>query len=223
MRRRRVRCLECGAYFELAAERPPVNVSLVVSRGRASSRGKVRLAGGETLAVGDERVFEMGEQAVGVQLTALELAGGERVERARAEDVACVWARAVDEVELRIVVQKGWRSQPRVVKVHGLYELSVGSEESLGGTGFRIKALRLRAGRTLRRDMDVAQAKDVQTVYAEPAGGRRDAGGERNGGRAGRAGRIGWGTSTDRRGGHNQSAKTGGGRSWIAGRKRGMS
>jgi uncharacterized Zn finger protein len=164
---RRVRCRECGIYFDLPPEKSPVSVGLRVSRHGSTESERVELRGDETLYVGDERVFEIGYGAVGIEITALELAGGKRVESSDALNLECIWGRAVDEVTVRVTVQRGSRSTSRQIKVHGLYEFTVGEIERISGVIFRIKTIRTRHGQTLKRSGDSASAKDIRTIYAE--------------------------------------------------------
>jgi len=174
--RRRVRCTECGAYFDIPPEGSKIEVRLQVSRQGQTSHEKAMLRDDELLYVGEERVFNTGEGVAGVEVTALELADGRRVEESKVGLLACIWARAIDEVTIRVTLQKGWRSKSHRIDVHGLYEFSVGTEERLGGLHFRVKALRTRDGLTLKRYGNVAAAKDLRTVYAEePRTGRHRA------------------------------------------------
>jgi len=170
---RRVRCAECGTYFDLPPEKKPVEVSLIVSRHGRTTKEKVALRPGETLSMDEERVFDIGGEVAGARITALELKGGRRREQATAGELACIWAMAIDEVTVRVTVQSGWRSKSSLLKVHGIYEFSVGGEEDLGGVNFRVKALRTRDGVTFRRKGDAVLAKDLRTIYAEEPRARR--------------------------------------------------
>ncbi len=169
---RRVCCNDCGTYFDMPPKKPSIEVRLQLSRHGQTGQEKVSITGDELLFVGEERVFDTGEGVAGVQITALELQDGKRVEESIASDLSCIWARAIDEVVLRVTIQKGRFSKSQQISVHGLYEFSVGTEERIGGLNFVVNIIRTRDGHTLKRTGDRAAAKEIRTIYAREPRGR---------------------------------------------------
>ena len=169
---RMVRCNGCGTYFDMPPKKPHIEVRLQLSRHGQTSQEKVSVIEDESLFLGEERVFGTGDGVAGVQITALELNDGKRVDESIASDLSCIWARAIDDVVLRVTIQKGRHSKSHQISVHGLYEFSVGTEERIGGLNFVVNIIRTREGYTLKRTGDTATAKDIRTIYAREPRGR---------------------------------------------------
>jgi len=143
----------------------PLQVRAVVSREGESSVCSVDLLDSDTCAVGDLIVAECGDEAVGVEITAIE-AGERRLQRARASDVTTLWTRAVEQVVVKISVHAGRQTLPLYQVADGEQEYVVGGIYTIGGRRFRISHIKLRDGPVLRKEGWKAFARRIKRIYA---------------------------------------------------------
>jgi len=170
-----VRCTECDHVHKttLPDERT-VDLAVVISQDGESFDATVDAPADERLAVGEEFVAETDEAIMTVRITSLELPDGERVENARAEDVATAWTRAVGNVTVNATVHPtdGRRDETKSVEFHvpGDYEFTVGDTDELGEYEFTVEGIHIRDDATgydyekLDYDGDRAAAKDVKRL-----------------------------------------------------------
>ena len=97
-----LQCEECGSVHK---EKKPKNVlvRVILSKGEKSIHTRAMLAGmirkGDELVIDDEAT---GEAAL-AQVTSVEV-GDKRMDKGLAEDIKTIWARAIDEVIVKIAV-----------------------------------------------------------------------------------------------------------------------
>lgn len=172
-----VRCSECGHVHKVQPERERVaTVDVIVSQGGEAVPTTVELPADQRLAVGEEFVLESDEVLSTVRVTALELDGQRRRERATAEAVETVWTRAVDNVGVDVTIHPGDGPRSESVSARyylpGEYELEVGATVELEDDDLEIDAIVVRDDATgYDRDRydhagDVVLAKDATRVYA---------------------------------------------------------
>ena len=172
-----VRCGECGHVHKVQPEdEPEETLDVVVSQGGESFTANVTTPADEVVAVGDEFLLETDELLATVRVTSVELDGDRRRESAPAEEIATVWTREVDNVEINVTVhpQDGYNETSRsiTVQVPGDYELAVDARETFDEEEVTIDAIVVRDDASgYRRDRfeepgDVVFAKDAKRVYA---------------------------------------------------------
>lgn len=172
-----LRCLACSHVHKARLPEPrTVDRRVIVSHAGESTATATSIPAEETLAVGEEFVVETDEALHEVRITALELEGDRRTDRARAEDVRVVWTRVVDNVAVNATVHPadGRRDESRSVTVHvpGDHEFVVGATETVDDRSVRITGLHLADDARdserspLTREGDAREAKDVKRLYA---------------------------------------------------------
>ncbi|HIH70363.1 HVO_0476 family zinc finger protein [Methermicoccus shengliensis] len=164
-----VRCSRCGTVHAHQPLRVPSKmVRVVVSTGEHSEAMSVRIDADEVLEVGMQRLFD-DEESGNVRLceiTALE-AGARRPRRAHAHQVDTVWARAIDEVELKVSYPEGPISRSLSAKVDGSLEVVVGDTYTLGGCTVRVEKIKIRNGGYISRRGGSAPAYAIKRVFAK--------------------------------------------------------
>jgi uncharacterized Zn finger protein len=157
-----VQCRECRqVHRAVLASARQREVPLIISKGGASERARVALPDDEQLAVGDELVAA--EQQV--KVTALDRRDGRRVRRARADELATIWAVNFEEFTVKFSVNMGRKTISKAVQVSPHDRFSVGDELDLDRLRIYIHAIKTREG-TLHRGS--AEARDVVRVFARP-------------------------------------------------------
>ncbi len=163
-----LKCEQCGFVHRLPHEKKKViMLKVIVSRGGESSAQSLEVNADEELKAGDEFVIDVGEEVSGVRIQSLELHTGGRSEQAKAEDVRAIWARAIDEVVVKIAVQRLGETQSLDYKVNGDYEFAIGDIMKLKGYEVRISAIKVRDGGIFRRTGKSVKAKDVRRIYSK--------------------------------------------------------
>lgn len=176
-----VRCLGCEHVHKVTLETPTTrSIRIVVSTADESERLSVDVPVEETLRVGEEFVAEADGGPIGVRITSLELAAGERVEAATPPELGTIWTRAVDNVAVSATVHPddGEREATRSETYYlpGDAELTVGEDVPHVEEQVRIEGLILRDDavdydrRKLDRRDRTALAKDVKRLYARRHG-----------------------------------------------------
>ncbi len=190
-----LKCDQCGFIHRLPHEKKKViTLKVIVSRGSESSAQSLKVDADEELKAGDEFVIDIGEEVSGVRIHSLELNTGGRSEQAKAKDVRAIWARAIDEVVVKIAVQRLGETQSLDYKINGDYEFTIGDLMKLKGYEVRISAIKVRDGGIFRRTGKSVKAKDVRRIYSKILSQERRAVGEglraskkRSGGDSGKA------------------------------------
>jgi uncharacterized Zn finger protein len=156
-----VRCEECGTVHSVQAERERlVCLKVIVSSDRQSQPYFISIPARELLRVGEELlVDDPAKEVVMTQITSLET--DRRVESAPAASVKTVWARATDQVPVKISVYRHGQTRPFKISVPGDELFSVGEARKVQGSRFEIVKIKLRA----EGFADAAPAKDIQRIW----------------------------------------------------------
>ena len=109
-----VRCTTCGHHQRVPKEREPQSllIKTIISREGTSMVGAIELAEDDECSVEDHLVAECGDDAFGVQVASIELAGDKRVQRAKAKDILTLWTRAIEQVVVKISIHDGRKTIP---------------------------------------------------------------------------------------------------------------
>jgi len=168
VKRHLVKCEQCGFIHRLPHEKKKaIKVRVIVSRQRESSTQQIEVNEDEELHAGDEFVVDIGEEVSGVRIQSLELKTGGRAEQAKARDVRTIWARAIDEVVVKIAVQRREETESLDYKINGDYEFTVGDIMKLKGYEVRISAIKVRDGGLFKREGRSVKAKDIRRIYSK--------------------------------------------------------
>lgn len=156
-----VRCEECKTVHSVQVERERlVNLKVIVSNDELSEPYFIKIPAREVLNVGDELlVDDPAKDVVMTQIASLET--DRRVSSALAETVKTVWARATDQVPLRISVYRNGTTHSLKISVSGDEVFEVGEARKVEGFKFVIVKIKLRG----EGFADVAEAKDIQRVW----------------------------------------------------------
>jgi uncharacterized Zn finger protein len=160
-----LQCEECGSVHR---EKKPKNmlVRVIVSRGEKAIHASAMLSGiirkGDELVIDDE---ETGEATL-VQVTSLEV-GDKRKDSAAAEDIKTIWARAIDEVVVKIAISRGGITESIEMRVPGEREFVIGDKVRVNNRELKIIRIKIRGGGFKSRKGVVIKAKDIRRIYAD--------------------------------------------------------
>lgn len=175
-----VRCRACDHVHKVSIDAPSTDqIRVVVSSGGESLRTTAEVPVDEQLGVGEEFVAETADGPMGVRITSLELADGERRDHAEAGSVETIWTRAVDNVGVPTTIHPAdGRREATVSETYylpGDEELVVGEAMPLSDGDVEIERIMLRddvVGGTdgaIDRPGASAPAKDVKRVFGRGA------------------------------------------------------
>lgn len=169
-----VRCCECGRVHRVP--RPPepriLTVRAIVSRETESEVCCVEIFEDEVVAVGDHIVAECGDEAVGVEVTGIEV-GAKRVRRAGAAEVTALWTRGIEQVVVRASIHAGRTTIPLYQTAEGEDEFVVGEAYTFGGRRIRISHIKLRDGPVIRKEGWKTVARRIKRIYGYLDRGQR--------------------------------------------------
>ena len=156
-----VRCEECETVHSVQVERERlVNLKVIVSNDELSEPYYIKIPAKEMLHVGDELlVDDPAKDVVMTEIASIET--DRRVSSAPAETVKTVWARATDEVPLKISVYRNGNTHSLKINVAGDEVFEVGEARKVEGFKFVIVKMKLRG----EGFAEVAEAKDIQRVW----------------------------------------------------------
>ena len=156
-----VRCEDCGMVHSLPAERERlVKLKVIVSSEQQSQPYFIHIPAKELLQVGDELlVDDPARDVVMAQITSLET--DRRVESAPAASVRTVWARATDQVAVKISIYRSGQTRPIKISVPGDELFTVGEARSAKGSRYEIVKIKLRG----EGFSDAAEAKVIQRIW----------------------------------------------------------
>lgn len=162
-----LQCQECGSVH--VRTRPKkVYVRVIISNGKESFHRRAHLSG--IIKTGDE--FLVDDETTGeanlAHVTSLEV-GGKRKETAPVEDIQTIWARAVDEVTVKISVNLGETTESMDIRVPGEKEFIIGEKIQVNNRKFVIKQIKIRDGGFKRRKGIAVEAKDIKRIFTDPA------------------------------------------------------
>lgn len=165
-----VRCTICGHHHRIPKEREPetLMIKAIVSREGASQVCSVELARDDLCTVDDHLVAECGDDAFGVEVTAIEC-GEKRVKRAKAQAITTLWTRAIEQVVVKASIHDGWKTIPVYMECDGEQQFVVGEVYAAGNKRFRITHLKLRDGPLMRKEGWKTIAHRIKRVYGTRA------------------------------------------------------
>jgi uncharacterized Zn finger protein len=162
-----VKCEECGYVHAVPVKKQKIiKLRVIVSRQQESSVQEIELSEDDVIHVGDEYVVEHDDEVSGVKIQSIELKTKGRPEVAVAKDIDALWARAIDDVIVKIAVQKGAITESINYKVSGDFEFTVGDTIKMQGYEAVITSIKEREGRHNKRSGQVSKAKDIKRIYS---------------------------------------------------------
>ena len=165
-RDRLVRCTACGHHQHIPKEKEPelLTVKTIVSREGTSMVGSIEFAEDDECFVDDHLVAEVGDEAYGVEVSAIEV-GEKRVQRAKAKLVTTLWTRTIDQVVVKISVHDGRKTIPLYMECEGETEFVVGEKYVVDAKRFKISHLKLRDGPLMKKEGWKTIAHRIKRIY----------------------------------------------------------
>ena len=156
-----VKCDECGSVRPLQQKRERlVTLKVIVNKDEISQPYHIKIPEDEELRVGEELLVDDPSQDV-VMTEIASLETDRRVEAATAGSLKTVWARAVDEVPLRISVYRRGQTHSLKVTTAGEEVFEVGDLRTTEGFRFKVVKIKLRG----EGFADRAEAKDILRIW----------------------------------------------------------
>ena len=161
-----VRCTTCGHHHRIPKEREPQSLMIkaIVSREGTSQVCNIELAGDDVCNVDDHLVAECGDDAFGVEVTAIEC-GEKRVKKAKAAAITTLWTRAIEQVVVKISIHDGWKTLPLYMECDGEQQFVVGEVYAAGKKRFKVSHLKLRDGPLMRKEGWKTVAHRIKRIY----------------------------------------------------------
>jgi uncharacterized Zn finger protein len=143
-----------------------VPVRVIVSIGEKSLRISTLLSG--VIRVGDELVIddEISGVAYPVHISSIEV-GDKRKESAQADEIKTIWARAIDEVVVKIAISHRETTESIEMKVPGDREFIIGEKIKVDSRELKIIRIKIRDSGFKSRKGVVIKASDIKRIYAE--------------------------------------------------------
>jgi len=160
-----IKCEECGnVHSEKKETKVPVRV--IVSIGEKSLRIRTLLSG--VIRVGDELVMddETSGEAYPVHISSIEV-GDKRKESAQADEIKTIWARAIDEVVVKIAISHRETTESIEMKVPGDREFIIGEKIKVDNRELKIIRIKIRDSGFKSRKGVAIKASDIKRIYAE--------------------------------------------------------
>jgi uncharacterized Zn finger protein len=163
-----VKCEECGYVHAVhVPKKKVIRLRVIVSRHKESSVQEIDVNEDDIIRVGDEFVVEHeNDEVSGVQVQSIEVKTKGRPEEAVAKDIDTLWARTIDEVIVKIAVQKGAITESINYKIGGDFDFTVGDNLKLQGYEAVITSIKTRDGGHFKRAGQIAKAKDIKRIYS---------------------------------------------------------
>jgi len=164
-----VRCDECGSVHTVVSK--PVrtaSVRIIVSREGDSERYTTELPADHEVYVGDELLVDdpSADEVHLVEVASIE-SDGRRAVAAVAAEINTIWARAIDEVTVKIAIHDGTKTESIRLQVFGDQEFMVGAIEKIGWKNARIIRIKTYKRGFKKNKGDVVLAKDIKRIFAE--------------------------------------------------------
>jgi uncharacterized Zn finger protein len=165
-RDRLVRCTACGHHHHIQKEKEqkPLVIKTIISREGSSLNGSIEFDPEDECFVDDHLVAEFGDDAYGVEVTAIEC-GGKRLSRAKVKDITTLWTRTIDRVIVKISVHDGRKTIPLYQECEGEDEFVVGEKYVVEGKRFKLSHLKLRDGPLMRKEGWKTVAHKIKRIY----------------------------------------------------------
>ncbi len=160
-----LQCEECGSVHKQKKPKNALVRVIVSKRGeslhtRAMLSGKIRK--GDELVIDDEAT---GEAAL-VKVTSVEV-GDKRLDEAEAEDIKTIWARAIDEVLVKIAISHRETTESVEMRVPGDREFVIGDKVEVNNRKLKIIRIKIRDGCFKSRKGVAVAAKYIKRIYAD--------------------------------------------------------
>jgi uncharacterized Zn finger protein len=156
-----VRCLNCGTAHPLQREKERLaNVKVIINRDGLSQPYHITLPTRQELKVGSELlVDDPARNLVLTKITSLET--DRRLEKVTAGEVKTIWARAIDDVTLKVSIYKDGITHPVSTTVCGNDSFSRGDVLEIDGKRFEVTKIKFRG----EGFVDSAEAKDILRIW----------------------------------------------------------
>jgi uncharacterized Zn finger protein len=160
-----LQCDECGSVHKEKKPRK-VPVRVIVSKRERSLHLQTLLSG--IIRVDDELIVddEASGEAYHVKISSIEV-GDKRKESASAETIKTLWARAVDEVVVKIAISHRQTTESIELKVPGEREYIIGDKVRVNDRDLKIIRIKIRDGGFKSRKGVAVAAKDIKRIYAD--------------------------------------------------------
>jgi len=170
------KCMDCGHVHSYRTPRVKMKtVKVIVSHMEESRVMQTLLDETERFFIDDELVVDdiSTGDVVPIMITALEC-DDKRKPSAAVKDIDTIWGRAIDEMTVKVAIQRGEITEPVDLKVPGDFRFVVGQNVRIDGKDYPIVSIKIRGGSFKSKDNDYVLAKKVKRVYAKkPYQGRR--------------------------------------------------
>ena len=179
------RCMDCGHVHSYTVEKPRLKeVKVIVSKMENTVVLRCLFDETERFDVDDEIVAddENSGEAYPVMITSIEC-GSRRPAFSKVKDIDTIWARAIDEVTVRIAIKKGEITSSVLQKVPGDFVYVVGADLKIDKKILPILAIKVRGGGFRRKEGDAVPAKKVKRIFTKDHASTYGKYGRRNGGR----------------------------------------
>jgi len=156
-----IKCNNYGDIHTYHRERQrQTRVNVIVNQEAISKMYHVVIPANEELYIGRELLVDHDpDDVIITEITSLET--NHRVERALAKEVRRIWARAIDEVVLKISISRRGQTKPIRIKLSGEETYTVGEIREVEGIAFRVSKIKLRGEGFAKR----AEAKNILRVW----------------------------------------------------------
>lgn len=143
-----------------------VAVRVIVSIKDKSIRIRTLLSG--VIGVGDEIVVddETTGEAYPVQVSSIEV-GDKRKDSAQVDEIKTIWARAIEEVVVKIAISHRETTESIEMKVPGDMEYVIGEKIKIDSRELKIIRIKIRDGGFKSRKGVAVKASDIKRIYAE--------------------------------------------------------
>ncbi len=160
-----LQCGECGSVHKAKKPRE-VQVRVIISKGKESLHMRALLSGiiktGDELLIDDEKTGE----ANLVKVTSIEV-DDKRKESAAADVIKTIWARAIDDVLVKIAVPHRQITESIEMRVPGDREFAIGEKVEVNNRELKIIRIKIRDGGFKSRKGTAIKAKDIRRIYAD--------------------------------------------------------
>ncbi len=136
------------------------DIRIIINKDGRSVPYHIRLPSNEELRVGNELLVDDERQdVVMAKITSIET--DRRVDAAPVSEIKTVWARAIDNVTVKVAVYRNGRTQSMKTSALGDEIFELGEVRDIDGVKFRITKIKLRG----EGFADRAEAKDILRVW----------------------------------------------------------
>jgi uncharacterized Zn finger protein len=139
-------------------------IKTIVSKEGTSKVCGIEFAEDDECSVDDHLVAECGDDAFGVEITAIET-GEKRVQRAKASAITTLWSRTIEQVVVKISIHDGRKTIPVYMECDGETPFIVNEMYVVSGKRFKISHLKLRDGPLMRKEGWKTVAHRVKRIY----------------------------------------------------------